>query len=61
MDKKEMTPVIHYMQVLRNYFLGNPFVVKINNVAMSYFITQTNLSSKQAWWKDFLDEFDLTI
>jgi hypothetical protein len=41
--------------------VGKSFVVKTNNVATSYFSTQPKLSPKQAWWKDFLVEFDMTI
>jgi hypothetical protein len=59
--EKEMTIVVHCLQVWRHYLLGNPFMVKTDNVATSYFATQPKLSSKQARWQDFLAEFDMTI
>ena len=56
-----MTVVVHCLQVWRHYLLGNPFVVKTDNVATSYFASQSRLSPKQGRWQDFLAEFDLTI
>jgi len=47
-QKKEMTAMVHYLQVWRHYLLGSRFVEKINNVATSYFQTQKKLSPKQA-------------
>jgi len=41
--------------------LGKPFIVKMDNVAISYFTTQSKLSPKQERWKDFLAEFDMNI
>jgi len=35
--EKEMTAIIQCLQVWRHYLIGKPFVVKIYNVAMSYF------------------------
>jgi len=59
--EKEMTAIIHCLHVWRHYLIGKPFVVKIDNVASSYFASQPKLSMKQARWKDFLAEFDMTI
>nr|GEV90017.1 hypothetical protein [Tanacetum cinerariifolium] len=41
----------------RHYLLGSKFVIKTDNIAMSYFQTQKKLSPKQARWQDFLAEF----
>jgi hypothetical protein len=59
--EKEMTVVVHCLQVWRHYLLGRPFVVKTDNVVTSYFATQPKLSPKQVCWQDFLVEFDMTI
>ena len=48
--EKEMTVIIHCLHVWRNYLIGNPFVVKTDNVAASYFASQPKLSAKQARW-----------
>jgi len=38
--------------------LGSKFLIKTDNVATNNFQTQKKLSPKQAWWQDFLAEFD---
>lgn len=59
--EKEMIAIIHYLHVWRHYLIGKLFVVNTNNVAASYFASQSNISAKQARWRDFLVEFDMTI
>ena len=59
--EKEMTAIIHCLNVWRHYLIGNPFVVKTDNVTANYFASQPKLSVKQARWQDFLAEFDMTI
>lgn len=56
-----MTAIIHCLRTWRHYLLGSKFVVKIDNVATSYFQTQRKLSPKQAQWQDFLVEFDYVM
>ena len=46
---------------LATLYARSAFVVKIDNVAASYFQTQKKLSPKQAWWQDFLAEFDYVM
>ena len=60
-QEKEMTTIIHCLRTWRRYLLGSHFIVKIDNVATSYFQTEKNLSPKQARWQDFLAEFDYTL
>ncbi|CAL8167715.1 unnamed protein product [Prunus armeniaca] len=57
-QEKEMTAIVHYLQTCRHYLLGSQFMVKIDNVATSYFQSQHKLSPKQARWQDFLVKFD---
>ncbi|KAE8701067.1 hypothetical protein F3Y22_tig00110548pilonHSYRG00105 [Hibiscus syriacus] len=59
--EKEMTTVVHCLRIWRHYLLGSWFVVFIDNVANSYFLTQKKLSPKQAGWQEFFDEFDFFI
>lgn len=56
--EKEMTAVIHSLEVWRHYLLGTKFIVVTNNVANTYFKTQKKLTPKQARWQEFLGEFD---
>ena len=36
-QEKEMTVIVHYLRTWRYYLLGSHFVVKTDNVAISYF------------------------
>lgn len=56
--EKEMTAVVHCLEVWRHYLLGAEFVVCTDNVANTYFKTQKKLTPKQARWQEFLAEFD---
>nr|GFC60058.1 hypothetical protein CTI12_AA187700 [Tanacetum cinerariifolium] len=60
-QEKEMTAVVHCLRIWRHYLLGSRFVIKTDNIAMSYFQTQKKLSPKQARWQDFLAEFDYQL
>ncbi|KAL0406148.1 UNVERIFIED_CONTAM: Transposon Ty3-I Gag-Pol polyprotein [Sesamum latifolium] len=56
--EKEMTTVIHCLEVWRHYLLGTKFIVVTDNVANTYFKMQPKLFPKQARWQEFLREFD---
>ncbi|GKA92164.1 putative nucleotidyltransferase, ribonuclease H, partial [Tanacetum coccineum] len=60
-QEKEMTAVVHCLRIWRHYLLGSRFVIKMDNIATSYFQTQKKLSPKQARWQDFLAEFDYQL
>ena len=60
-QEKEMTVIIHCLRTWRHYLLGSHFIVKMDNLATSYFQTQKKLSPKQARWQYFLAEFDYTL
>ncbi|XP_022864502.1 uncharacterized protein LOC111384459 [Olea europaea var. sylvestris] len=60
-QEKEMTAIVHCLRVWRHYLLGSRFMIKMDNVATSYFQTQKKLSPKQARWQDFLAEFDYVM
>ena len=61
MQEKEMTAIVHCLRTWRHYLLGSHFIVKIDNVATSYFQTQKKISPKQARWQNFLAKFDYTL
>lgn len=61
MQEKEMTAIIHCLCTWRHYLLGSKFVVKMNNVATSYFQSPKKLSPKQARWQDLLAKFDYVL
>ena len=44
--EKDMTAIIHYLQLWRHYLIGKPFSVKADNVVASYFSSQLKLSMK---------------
>ena len=56
--EKEMVAVVHCLQVWRVYLLGTRFVIRIDNIANTFFKTQKKLSPKQARWQEFLAEYD---
>jgi len=49
-QEKEMTVVIYCLRTWRQYLLGSKFVIKTDNVAISYFQTQKKLTPKHAQW-----------
>ena len=59
--EKEMTVVVHCLRTGRHYVLGAHFVVKTDNVATTYFQSQKKLTTKQACWQNFLEEFNFTF
>ena len=59
--EKEMTAVVHCLRTWRHYLLGSHFIVRTDNIATSYFLTQQKLTPKQARWQEFLAEFDYKL
>ncbi|KAK9100739.1 hypothetical protein Scep_024169 [Stephania cephalantha] len=57
--EKEMLAVIHALQLWRHYLLGTSFVVRTDNAAITYFMSQKKLNRSEARWLDFLAEFDV--
>lgn len=46
MHEKEMIVLVDFVQAWMHYLLGKLFVVKIYNIAMGYFATQSKFSPK---------------
>ncbi|KAL0444386.1 UNVERIFIED_CONTAM: Transposon Tf2-11 polyprotein [Sesamum latifolium] len=45
--EKELLAVVHCLRLWRHYLLGSPFMVKTDNTAVSHFMTQPKLTSRQ--------------
>ncbi|KAK3039637.1 hypothetical protein RJ639_027228 [Escallonia herrerae] len=59
--EKELLAVVHYLRVWRHYLLGSSFVVRTNNTAVSHFLSQSKLTSKQVRWQELLAEFNFML
>ncbi|KAL0411645.1 UNVERIFIED_CONTAM: Transposon Tf2-11 polyprotein [Sesamum latifolium] len=59
--EKELLAVVHCLKLWRHYLLDCPFVVKRNNTAVSHFMTQPKLTSRQARWQELLSEFHFML
>ncbi|KAL0421115.1 UNVERIFIED_CONTAM: Transposon Tf2-11 polyprotein [Sesamum latifolium] len=57
--KKELLAVVHCLRLWRHYLLGSPFVVKTDNTAVSHFMTQPKLTSRQARGRNCCSSFIL--
>ena len=58
--EKQMTALVHCLEIWKHYLLGTKFVVVTDNVANTYFKTRKKLTPKQAQWQEFLAEFDFS-
>lgn len=56
-QEKEVLAFINYLQIWRHHILGSKFVVKIDNLVVSHFLSHPKLTAKQAIWQEFLVEF----
>ncbi|KAL2230819.1 UNVERIFIED_CONTAM: Retrovirus-related Pol polyprotein from transposon gypsy [Sesamum indicum] len=59
--KRELLVVVHCVRLWRLYLLGSPFVVRTDNTAVSYFMSQPKLTSREARWQELLSEFDSVL
>ncbi|KAL0336262.1 UNVERIFIED_CONTAM: Transposon Tf2-11 polyprotein [Sesamum radiatum] len=57
MHEKELLAVVHCLRLWWHYLLGSPLVVKMDNIAVSHFMSQLKLTSRQARWQELLSEF----
>nr|GEU90614.1 hypothetical protein [Tanacetum cinerariifolium] len=60
-QEKEMTTFVYCLRIWRDYLLGSRFVIKADNISMSYNQNQKELSPKQARWQDFIAEFEYQL
>ncbi|KAL0373054.1 UNVERIFIED_CONTAM: Transposon Tf2-11 polyprotein [Sesamum calycinum] len=59
--EKQLLAVVHCLRLWRHYLLGSPFVVKMDNTAVSHFMTQPKLTSRQACWQELLSKFHFML
>ncbi|KAL2248380.1 UNVERIFIED_CONTAM: Retrovirus-related Pol polyprotein from transposon [Sesamum indicum] len=55
--EKELLAVVYCVRLWRHYLLGSLFVVRTDNTAVSHFMSQPKLTSRQAHWQGLLSEF----
>ncbi|KAL0367410.1 UNVERIFIED_CONTAM: Transposon Tf2-11 polyprotein [Sesamum radiatum] len=60
-DEKELLAVVHCLRLRWHYLLGSRFVVKTDNTAVSHFMTQPKLTSRQASRQELLAEFHFVL
>ncbi|KAK3017209.1 hypothetical protein RJ639_007764 [Escallonia herrerae] len=59
--EKELLAVVHCLRVWRHYLLGSSFIGQTDNTAVSHFLSQSKLTSKQARWQELLAEFNFML
>jgi hypothetical protein len=59
--EKEMWAMIHCLNIWGHYIGSKDVVVRIDNVTLKYFATQSKLSSKQMRCQDTLALFNMDI
>ncbi|KAK3035518.1 hypothetical protein RJ639_033977 [Escallonia herrerae] len=59
--EKELFAVVHCLRVWRHYLLGSSFIVRTDNTAVSHFLSQFKLTSKQARLQELLAEFNFML
>ncbi|KAK3019585.1 hypothetical protein RJ639_003652 [Escallonia herrerae] len=59
--EKELLAVVHCLRIWRHYLLGSSFIVRMDNTAVSHFLSQSKLTSKQARWQELLAEFNFML
>ena len=58
--EQELLSVVHALRIFRCYCLGNPTRVVTDHKANTFLQEQKTLSSRQARWSTFLQDYDLT-
>jgi len=58
---KELLAIIHCLKIWRHYLHGTKFTIETDHASLKYFMTQKNLSGRQARWSEFLQDFDFEI
>jgi RNase H-like domain found in reverse transcriptase/Reverse transcriptase (RNA-dependent DNA polymerase)/Integrase zinc binding domain/Chromo (CHRromatin Organisation MOdifier) domain/Retroviral aspartyl protease len=59
--EQEMLAIICALKEWRHYLYGKKFTIITDHKSLTYFVSQPNLSSRQARWQAFLSEFDFDI
>ncbi|KAK3003093.1 hypothetical protein RJ639_018594 [Escallonia herrerae] len=59
--EKELLAIGHCLRIWKHYLLGSSFIVRTDNTAVSHFLSQSKLTSKQARWQELLAEFNFML
>jgi hypothetical protein len=59
--EKELLAIMHALDKWRVYLLGNHFKIWTDHATLKFFQTQPRLSSKQARWSEFMENYDYEI
>ena len=59
--EKELLAIVHSLKVWRHHCLGRPVVVFTDHHSLRYFLTQTNLTGRQARWAEAIAQYSLEI
>ncbi|KAK3032811.1 hypothetical protein RJ639_035417 [Escallonia herrerae] len=59
--EKGLLAVVHCLKIWRHYLLGSSFIVRTDNTAVSHFLSQSKLTSKQVRWQELLAEFNFML
>jgi hypothetical protein len=57
----EMPTIMHALTKLRQYLVGNKFVVKTDHNSLKYFLDQKDLSERQKKWVSKIQAFNFDI
>lgn len=59
--EQELLAIVCALKEWRHYLFGAPFTVKTDHHFLRYLASEPHLSSRQARWSEFLQQFDMTI
>ena len=59
--EKELLAIVHALRTWRVYLEGRHFTVQTDHATLQHFLTQPNLSRRQARWSELLSEYDFDI
>ncbi|KAL2235937.1 UNVERIFIED_CONTAM: Transposon Tf2-11 polyprotein [Sesamum indicum] len=59
--EKELLAILQCLRLWWHYLLSSPFMVRTHNTAVSHFISQPELTSRQARWQELLSEFPFVL
>eukprot|EP00253_Pinus_taeda_P008401 PITA_08401 len=57
----ELAAVIHALKMWRHYLMGRKFLLLIDHHSLANYFSQPTLNARQAWWVDFLSDFDFDM
>lgn len=57
----ELAVVIHSLKMWRHYLMGREFLLLTYHHSLTNYFSQCTQNARQAWWVDFLSEFDFEI